>query len=245
MDKKLKNKSFLNFLKKEGFYVVLFVCLCVVAVVAAVTAKNAKTVKEKPHVVEVQREKDTKKDDKNVVPNAVEANKSEKTNVANNKPKDTNTSKPVANTNVTFIKPVDGTLVREFNQEFTRNAYGTDTIHNGIDIQAKEGTPVYAAADGKVEKADVSGYFGNYVEIKHTNGKQVRYAALKNVAVKVGDVVNSKTKIGEVGNSAVNYSMEKYGPHLWLQVFTISNDDKEKFENPISVFTSYKPVEKK
>ena len=44
MDKKLFNKSS-NFLKREGFYVILFVCLCIVATVAAVTSKNNKIVK--------------------------------------------------------------------------------------------------------------------------------------------------------------------------------------------------------
>ena len=41
MDKKA-NKRTLNFFKKEGFYVILFVCLCVVATVAAITANSNK-----------------------------------------------------------------------------------------------------------------------------------------------------------------------------------------------------------
>jgi len=42
MDKKA-NKKTLNFFKKEGFYVILFVCLWLVATVAAITAKKNKT----------------------------------------------------------------------------------------------------------------------------------------------------------------------------------------------------------
>lgn len=244
MDKKLKDKSILNFLKKEGFYVVLFVCLCVVAVVAAVTAKNAKTVKEKPQVVEVNKEKDVKKEEKENIPNAIEANKNTQTNVATSKPKETNpVTKPVVNTNVTFAKPVEGVVVREYTDGFVKTKVGPEITHQGIDIQAKEGTPVYAAAEGKVEKIDIdglNGFYGKYVVIKHANGVETTYAALKDVTVKQGDVVNTKSKIGEVGNSAINFQMEDYGAHLWLQV--VSNG---KYENPLKVFSSYKVIEKK
>ena len=47
MDKKLFNKT-LNFFKKEGFYVILFVCLCIVATVAVITAKNNKHINNPP-----------------------------------------------------------------------------------------------------------------------------------------------------------------------------------------------------
>ena len=47
MDKRLFDKSS-NFFKKEGFYVILFVCLCIVATIAAVTARNNKTVTKPP-----------------------------------------------------------------------------------------------------------------------------------------------------------------------------------------------------
>ena len=41
MDKNSNNKT-INFFKKEGFYVVLFICLCIVATVASISASNNK-----------------------------------------------------------------------------------------------------------------------------------------------------------------------------------------------------------
>ena len=49
----MDNKSkFRQFLKKEGFYVILFVCLCAVATVAVITAGNRKDVATNPPVIE-------------------------------------------------------------------------------------------------------------------------------------------------------------------------------------------------
>lgn len=237
MDKKLKDKSILNFLKKEGFYVVLFVCLCVVAVVAAVTAKNAKTVKEKPQqVVEVNKEKDVKKEEKETLPNAVEANKNTQTKVATEKQKETTQqTKPVVNTNANFTKPVEGVVIREYSEGFVKTELDSEVTHQGIDIQAKEGTPVYAAADGKVKTYGENSFYGKYVVVTHANGIETTYAALKSTNVKDNQVVNTKTKIGEVGDSAIKFQKKEPNPHLWLQV-----DVNGKPENPLKIFTSYK-----
>ncbi len=53
-----------NFFKKEGFYVVLFLCLCIVAAIAAISVKSNSHVKKEPienKVVENKKEKDSAK----------------------------------------------------------------------------------------------------------------------------------------------------------------------------------------
>ena len=82
MDKRLFDKSS-NFFKKEGFYVILFVCLCIVATIAAVTARNNKTVTKPPVVQENNIKKGevvTKKPEvqSTEVPNAIQVKKKRK-----------------------------------------------------------------------------------------------------------------------------------------------------------------------
>ncbi|MCS4474016.1 hypothetical protein JQ032_07000 [Clostridium botulinum] len=63
MEKKPSNKKS-NFFKKEGFYVVLFLCLCIVAAIAAISVKSNSHVKKEPienKVVENKKEKDSAK----------------------------------------------------------------------------------------------------------------------------------------------------------------------------------------
>ncbi len=54
MDKNANNKT-LNFFKKEGFYVILFVCLCIVATVASITANNNKKISSNQEALQKQQ----------------------------------------------------------------------------------------------------------------------------------------------------------------------------------------------
>jgi murein DD-endopeptidase MepM/ murein hydrolase activator NlpD len=74
--------------------------------------------------------------------------------------------------------------------------------HNGLDMSAPAGTPIYALTNGIVERAtSISGDSGgNVVGIQH-NGLWSRYAHLSTIKVNVGDKVDSNTVIGTVGNT--------------------------------------------
>ena len=85
--------------------------------------------------------------------------------------------------------------------------YKVAVRHDGIDIIASEGTPVYAAAGGRVTKVAVSdGGYGNEVEISHSHGYVTRYAHLKSFCVNKGQKVKMGTLIGSVGNSGRSFS---------------------------------------
>lgn len=77
-----------------------------------------------------------------------------------------------------------------------------EKMHNGVDLTATTGTPVYATRSGKVtfvgfqEKGA-----GNYVNIQHDNGYISTYMHLDSYCVKKGDYVVIGQKIGEVGNT--------------------------------------------
>lgn len=88
--------------------------------------------------------------------------------------------------------------------------------HNGIDIAATPGTPVIAAASGRVIVAKTGGYnggYGNMVIISHSNGVQTLYAHLRAIYITSGTVVEQGQTIGEVGNTG-----RSTGPHLHFEV---------------------------
>ncbi len=93
--------------------------------------------------------------------------------------------------------------------------YKMKKMHNGIDFAASIGTPIYATADGTVEKVEVrfSGY-GKMVEINHGFGYRTRYAHMHDFAVKRGQSVKRGDLIGYVGNTGLSTA-----PHLHYEVF--------------------------
>lgn len=240
MDKKMFNKSS-NFFKKEGFYVILFVCLCVVATIAAVAARNSGHVKNAPINNEqtqvepknptVSMGNSTISNDKNEPADAkaVQGAKPENANIV--VPKDgakassTSTGTKASSTSKTnstaaMVKPVDGVLARPFSNG---EAVYWDSIsawreNNGIDIKADLGKPVVAAWDGVVEDVGFDRE-GEEVVLKHNNGLETVYANLdENVLVTKGASVKAGTELGTVGRTCNYSAYEKYGDHLHFEV---------------------------
>jgi murein DD-endopeptidase MepM/ murein hydrolase activator NlpD len=87
------------------------------------------------------------------------------------------------------------------------------TFHEGMDFMAETGTPARTAAGGVVVYSDFHPQYGNMIEVDHGNGLITRYAHLSKRAVKVGDVVLSGGRIGQVGNTG-----RSTGPHLHFEV---------------------------
>lgn len=87
-------------------------------------------------------------------------------------------------------------------------------MHEGIDLSAKRGTPIYAAGNGKVIKARKSlGGYGNQVEIDHGFGYETKYAHMQKFIVSVGQKVKRGELIGYVGNTGSSVA-----PHLHYEV---------------------------
>src|SRR5699024_3008014 len=84
-----------------------------------------------------------------------------------------------------FIKPTAGGGSSEFNPSRTHPITGKVRPHNGIDIGAPQGTPVYASASGVVSTASVMNGYGNTIMVSHyVNGKSYTtlYAHLSNMS---------------------------------------------------------------
>jgi murein DD-endopeptidase MepM/ murein hydrolase activator NlpD len=88
--------------------------------------------------------------------------------------------------------------------------------HNAVDIAANTGTPIYAAASGKVLVAKSFGYNGGYgkmVIIAHEGKIQTVYAHMNEVYVSPGETVAQGQNIGTVGNTG-----RSTGPHIHFEV---------------------------
>lgn len=97
-------------------------------------------------------------------------------------------------------------------------AVRTQGIHgyNGVDLGAKSGTAVRAAAAGDVIISKATGWnggYGQYVVVKHANGTQTLYAHLSSNAVASGSRVAQGQVIGGVGNTG-----RSTGNHLHFEV---------------------------
>lgn len=85
--------------------------------------------------------------------------------------------------------------------------------HEGLDISADKGTPVYATADATVKTASYQGAYGNLVELDHGFGLETRYGHLSQFSVKPGASVKRGDLIGRVGATG-----RATGPHLHYEV---------------------------
>jgi hypothetical protein len=121
------------------------------------------------------------------------------------------------------ISPCDGFVTRGFgmhNDPFT----GSYQPHNGIDIAAPKGTPVYAAAAGVVVGSSYQAGLGNTIVLDHGNGLRTYYGHLSKIKVASGKRVMRGEVIGLVGSTG--YST---GPHLHYEVL-----DHNRAMNPSS-----------
>jgi murein DD-endopeptidase MepM/ murein hydrolase activator NlpD len=93
--------------------------------------------------------------------------------------------------------------------------YKVRKMHTGVDFAAQIGTPIYATADGVIDKLEVSfsGY-GKQLEIDHGFGYRTRFAHMHGFAVRFGQKVKRGDLIGYVGETGLSTA-----PHLHYEVF--------------------------
>ena len=90
---------------------------------------------------------------------------------------------------------------------------GQKSFHEGLDFPTETGTPIVAAASGKVIFADVNAQYGKMIEIDHGNGLVTRYAHCSMLLVKEGDLVVRGQKVATVGSTG-----RATGAHLHFEV---------------------------
>jgi murein DD-endopeptidase MepM/ murein hydrolase activator NlpD len=104
---------------------------------------------------------------------------------------------------------------------------GEPGFHQGIDISADKGQPVFATADGVIESASFSGDYGNLVVLRHAFGLTTRYGHLSAFATSTGKHVKRGDVIGYVGATG-----RATGAHLHYEI--IANG---RLINPLQLLT--------
>jgi murein DD-endopeptidase MepM/ murein hydrolase activator NlpD len=105
-----------------------------------------------------------------------------------------------------FIWPVNGPVTSGFGERWGR-------MHEGIDIGVGYGTPIHAAASGRVVYAGWMDGYGNLVAIDHGRGISTAYGHQSSIAVGNGQTVSQGEVIGYVGCTG-----HCFGPHLHFEV---------------------------
>lgn len=245
MDKKIKEKI-KDVFGKEGFYVALFICLCIIVSVATISYKTYVNNQNKVSNTEETNKEVTlnvdsaEKNNKsnNEMLNAERVQKGEETQKKNenNKTTEKKIVPTASSSTVSFVNPVEGVESRKYTYPTpVKVEEGIFRTIRGVNIESKVGTEVKSAAEGVVELVENSGVEeGMVVQIKHANGIKTRYGNLDpNVQVKQGDKVTANQLIGKIGNTAKVFDKETFGEFLNLQVI---NSNGEQV-NPEKYFT--------
>ncbi|WP_233271886.1 M23 family metallopeptidase [Paraburkholderia acidiphila] len=106
------------------------------------------------------------------------------------------------------------------------------SFHPGVDLVAAAGTPILAAAGGRVIYAGPKRGYGNAVEIDHGNGFITRYGHASKIDVRVGEVVLPREHIADVGSTG-----RSTGPHLHFEVLV-----NGQAVNPAGYLALFAPV---
>ncbi len=102
------------------------------------------------------------------------------------------------------------------------------SMHYGLDIAVPVGTPIRAAADGRVTWSGPRGSYGNLVIIDHGQKVETRYAHNSRLAVKAGETVKRGQIIAYSGNTG-----RSTGPHLHFEIrYRGTPVDPEKYLLP-------------
>lgn len=152
-------------------------------------SNNANTVTNKTTTNTITKNTTTKNVTSNTT-NTVNTNKKEETNKTQV---------------ITFVKPVDGEITKEFAKEklVYSNTLEEWATHLGIDIKADKTTVVKASEAGTIKSIKNDPRYGLSVIIEHQDGYETLYANLLTTEfVKVGEQVKQGQSIATVGDTA-------------------------------------------
>ncbi|MEA5505299.1 peptidoglycan DD-metalloendopeptidase family protein [Halotia wernerae UHCC 0503] len=114
---------------------------------------------------------------------------------------------PPSSSSVAYVWPAKGVLTSGYGWRWGR-------MHKGIDVANATGTPVYASADGVIEKAGWNkGGYGNLVDVRHPDGSMTRYGHNSKILVRAGQQVRQGETIALMGSTGFST-----GPHSHFEI---------------------------
>jgi murein DD-endopeptidase MepM/ murein hydrolase activator NlpD len=132
-----------------------------------------------------------------------------------------------------FAWPIDSPYITQY-FGYTKFAMTTaaykNNMHNGVDFGAPTGTKIYAPLTGTVRMTGntdlVPGCYswGKWALVDHPNGLSTLYAHMSQIAVSIGQKINTGEVVGYVGSTG--YST---GPHLHFTVYVKDGVEVKQF----------------
>lgn len=118
----------------------------------------------------------------------------------------------------TILMPVEGVRVADITDTWG-SARSAGRTHEGQDIFAPEGTPIYSATEGYIYRIGENILGGNTVVVVSGGGYRYYYAHLSAYAddLREGQFVTTETLLGYVGNTG---NAARTPPHLHLGIYT-------------------------
>jgi len=116
-----------------------------------------------------------------------------------------------------FIIPVEGIVTGVYGTQRYYNGI-KGNYHNGHDIAADTGTPIYAPSNGKIILTGHYFYNGKFVMVNHGNNLISLFLHMDDIHVTEGSLVKKGQIIGSVGNTGLST-----GPHLHWSVLLNNN----------------------
>ncbi len=230
---------------KDGFYVILFICICIVTTTAVWVSKNNfdKTnnlqdinnlqltdgyyddiedleVEEPSKDVTLIEIDETEEKSNNELTQGTEEKgavtpEEQKTKVTSTSTTSTKEEQAVA----AMAQPALGNLIRDYADNTLVYSKTLDqwSTHYGIDIKADEGTAVKVVLDGTVKSIERDTDYGIVITVEHGNGLETKYGCVStDEMVKVGQKLKKGDAISGVGKG-VGIELAD-GPHLHFEV---------------------------
>jgi murein DD-endopeptidase MepM/ murein hydrolase activator NlpD len=136
-----------------------------------------------------------------------------------------------------LVVPVAGVKASDLIDTYKQARAGGARVHDAMDIMAPHGTPVVAAAPGKVEKLFYSkGGGGITVYVRSPDSRYIfYYAHLQEYApgLSEGQVVKQGDRLGTVGSSG---NASPSGPHLHFAVHRMDPQDDWHDGRPVNPY---------
>lgn len=186
----------------------------------SISTQMGKTVEESKNEITNTEVTKTNTVTNNVANNETEKNTTNKNQVNNTiNAVNTNKKEEAKTQPITFIKPVEGEITKEFAKEklVYSNTLEEWTTHLGIDIKASKTTVVKATEAGTIKSIKNDPRYGLSIIIEHQDGYETLYANLLTAEfVKVGEQVKQGQSIATVGDTATFEIVDE--PHLHFEI---------------------------
>ena len=217
---------------KNGGFVVTFVCLLlavtVILSVTIATNRAKKKYEEDTTAPSIKNEQTTQAPEKD------EATEGTVSAPTHNETESRPTSAEVEEFKLSL--PAQGVIAKGHDAtiQVWSETMGDYRVHLGLDIQTSEGAPVFAAADGTIEKIWDDALMGRCVAIAHEGDVYTFYKNLdKSLAsgIEQGKTVKCGDQIGTVGSTAIAELADEPHLHIEMTVKGLAVDPRDYFSD--------------